>query len=175
MRMRKLGHGHGQSVLFCGPPEIHQKILENSEKANHGSIEVLDVLLWFMSETCTNARKFLPIWAKQGIGYQKRLEAWDNIGEFKTFPLDLLEKESKTLKEYYGHGPGNDGLDTLLETTKTRHHELTEIQKRCRMFDVNSLKGTHMLEEQERELSHEVERGRENQRLRLLIINFQKV
>lgn len=160
--MRKLGHG--QSVLFCGPPEIHQKILEVSEKTGHGSIEVRDVLLWSMVETCINARKFLPIWAKQGIGYQKRLEAWDNIERFETFPLDLLEQESKTLKEHYGHGPGNDGIDTLLERSKTRHHELAQIQKRCRMFDINSLKGTHMLEEQERELSHEVERERENQR-----------
>lgn len=159
MRMRKLGHG--QSVLFCGPPEIHQRIL--SGKTRNDSIEVRDVLLWSMSETCTSARRLLPIWAKQGISYQKRLEAWDSIQGLKTFPPDLLEKEAKTLEEHYGHCPENDALDTLLERSKTRHRQLGEIQEKCRMFDVSSLKGAHMLEEQERELSHEVERERENQ------------
>lgn len=162
MRMRKLGHG--QSILFCGPPEIHQKILELSKKCNGDSIEVRDVLLWSMSETCINARKLLPIWAKQGIGYQKRLDAWDNIEELKTFPPNLLEKEAKTLEEHYGYSSGSGGLDVLLETSKTRHRELLQIQEKCRMFRVESLKEAHMLEEQERELSHEVERERENQR-----------
>lgn len=161
MRMRKLGHG--QSVLFCGPPEIHEKIQKLSKNATH-PIGVRDVLLWSMSETCANARKLLPIWAKQGIGYQRRLEAWDNSEGLGAFPPSLLEKESKTLKEHYGHCSEKDGLNTLLETSKTRHDELAKIQDKCRLFDVNSLKGAHMLEEQERELSHEIERERENQR-----------
>lgn len=162
MRMRKLGHG--QSILFCGPPEIHQKILQLSEKGSDDSVEVRDVLLWSISETCINARKLLPIWAKQGIGYQKRLEAWGNIEELETFPPNLLEKEAKTLEEHYGYSSESGGLDTLLETSKTRHRELLEIQEKCRMFRVESLEKAHMLEEQERELSHEVERERENQR-----------
>lgn len=159
--MRKLGHG--QSVLFCGPPEIHQKILELSGKTG-GSIEVRDVLFWAISETCINARKLLPIWAKQGIGYQTRLEAWDNIEELKTFPPNLLEQEAKTLKNHYGNSSQSDGLDRLPETSKTRQRELGKIQEKCRMFNVKSLRGAHMLEEQERELSHEIERERENQR-----------
>lgn len=160
--MRKLGHG--QSILFCGPPEIHQKILQLSEKTSNDPIEVRDVLLWSISETCINARKLLPIWAKQGIGYQKRLEAWDNIEVLKEFPPNLLEKEAKTLEEHYGHSSESGGLDTILETSKTRHRELLEIMEKCRMFRVESLEEAHMLEEQERELSHEVERERENQR-----------
>lgn len=162
MRMRKLGHGH--SVLFCGPPEIHRKILTIAQKDNYDSIEVRDVLSWCMEETSINACKLLPIWAKQGVGYYKRSTAWSNISNLKRFPSDLLEREAKPLQEHYGfRSPTKNGLDTLPLGQSSRHHELLEIRKRCDDFGVKSFHGAHMLEEQERQLSHEAECERENQ------------
>lgn len=163
MRMRKLGNGH--SVLFCGPPEIHRKIFKLAQQDNRDSIKVRDVLYWCMEETCTNARKLLPIWAKQGIGYQKHHIAWDDINNGKKFPKGLLEKEAKTLQEHYGFQRSkDDNLDGYHPATRVRDAELARIKERCSDFGVKSFRGARMLEEQERELAHEVECERENQR-----------
>ena len=56
----------------CGPPEIDRIIRKISKAENHKEIEVL---YWPMEETITNARKILPIWVKQGVGYQKHINA----------------------------------------------------------------------------------------------------
>lgn len=162
MRMRKLGNGH--SVTFCGPPEIDRKILKIAQANNRENIEVRDVLYWCMEETCINARKLLPIWAKQGIGYQKHLKAWNEIGEGKRFPKGLLEKESKTLQEHYGFERSKDETISSYRQPGGNDTQLDKILDKCEDFGVKSFRGAKMLEEQERELAHEVECERENQR-----------
>lgn len=160
--MRKLGNGH--SVMFCGPPEIDRKIAKIAQANNRETIEVRDVLYWCMEETCINARKLLPIWAKQGIGYQKHLNAWNDIGEGKRFPNGLLEKESKTLQEHYGFERSSDETINSYRKLGSKDGELDKILDKCEDFGVKSFRGARMLEEQERELAHEVECERENQR-----------
>lgn len=160
--MRKLGNGH--SVMFCGPPEIDRKIAKIAQANNRETIEVRDVLYWCMEETCINARKLLPIWAKQGIGYQKHLNAWNDIGEGKRFPNGLLEKESKTLQEHYGFERSSDETINSYRKPGSKDGELDKILDKCEDFGVKSFRGARMLEEQERELAHEVECERENQR-----------
>lgn len=159
--MRKLGNGH--SVLFCGPPEIHRKILEIARNDERETIEVRDVLFWCMEETCNNARKLYPIWAKQGLGYEKHLKAWTDIGGGKRFPSDLLEKESKTLIEHYGFDRSKDETIDSYRKPDATDHERT-ILDTCKGLGVKTFRGARMLEEQERELAHEVECERVNQR-----------
>lgn len=117
-----------------------------------------------MEETCTNARKLLPIWAKQGIGYQKHLKAWNDIGEGKRFPKDLLEKESKTLQEHYGFERSRGETIDSYRKPGAKDGDLDKILDKCEEFGVKSFRGARMLEEQERELAHEAECERENQR-----------
>ena len=162
MRMRKLGNGH--SVMFCGPPEIDRKIMKIAQADNRETIQVRDVLRWSMEETVINTRKILPIWVKQGIGYQKHLNAWNDIGKVKGFPNGLLEKESKTLEEHYGFALANDESVDSYRKLETRRGELAKILDVCEEFGVRTFHGARMLEEQERELAHEVECERENQR-----------
>lgn len=164
MRMRKLGNGH--SVLFCGPPEIHRKILAVAQTDGRDDIKVRDVLFWCMDETCQNARKLFPIWAKQGISYQKHLKAGKEIGDGRSFPNDLLEKESKTLQAHYGFEKSKADTTEYYRQPGDRESELAKILNECEYFGVKSFTGARMLEEQERELAHEVECERVNQRPR---------
>jgi len=161
MRMRKLGNGH--SVMFCGPPEIDRMIMKIAEADNRTTIEVRDVLHWSMEETVVNTRKILPIWVKQGIAYQKHLRAWDDI-ESGGFPEGLLEKEAKSLQEHYGFALADEETVDAYRKLETRTGELDEILEKCKVFGVSTFRGARMLEEQERELAHEVESERENQR-----------
>jgi len=134
-----------------------------AEADNRKTIEVSDVLYWSMEETIINTRKILPIWVKQGIGYHNHLKARGEI-EGKGFPEGLLEKEAKTLQEHYGFAlAGEETVDSYRKLA-TDSGELEQILEKCREFGVSTFRGARMLEEQERELAHEVEAQRENQR-----------
>lgn len=150
--------------MFCGPPEIDRIISGFARADGRETINVRDVLFWCMEETCKNALKLLPIWAKQGINYQKHLKAWKDIGEGKGFPKGLLEKESKTLKQHYGFQRSKDETIDSYRNLRVKGGGLDKILSTCEYFGVDSLRGARMLEEQERELAHEAECERENQR-----------
>lgn len=162
MRMRKLGNGH--TVMFCGPPEIDRQIMAIAQENHRNTITVRDVLYWSMQETCHNARKLLPIWAKQGINYQTHLAAWNDIGEGKEFPEGLLETESKTLTQHYGFERLREETIDSYRKSGAKDSDLSKIVNQCQSLGVKSFRGARMLEEQERELAHEVECERENQR-----------
>lgn len=147
--------------MFCGPPEIDRKIMEIACAHGRRSIKVYDVLYWSMEETITNTKKLLPIWVKQGIGYQKRLKAYDGVEQ--RFPEGLLEQESKSLEEHYGFASADgESIDCI-----RRHAEATgdlkRILEKCQEFEMTEFGGATMQEEQERELAHEVECERENE------------
>lgn len=205
--------GHGQSVLFCAPPEIEREIerkvphyldLDSKEQwlrdfdtwlgdcaaavkslscapcwqdntvldakprssdvSNH--VQVSDVLHWCMVETCISNRNNIPIWAKQGISYQRRHLAYQDIQSFDVFPLLLREEEAKTLDERFGVRESSEDVlfgPVPLELER-KEKEMGEIRKMCALFDVKSLHGAHAQEEQERELSYEIELEQEVQR-----------
>ena len=62
MRMRKLGHG--QSVVFCAPPEVDRRIREGE---SIDSVKVIDVLSWVMSNTCIDIEHHIPHWVQRVI------------------------------------------------------------------------------------------------------------
>jgi hypothetical protein len=172
MRMRKLGHGH--SVLFCAPLEIQRK-LGKLARVDHSrkDIEVRDVILWCIDQTCVTYRKLVPVWAKQGVSYQKRFVAWTKLwkSSVKLFPQDVLEKEAKTLQEHYGFERSNTNKISGYHPAKQyRRIQFKQIEEKCSSVDVESFRGAPMLEEQEqeqeqeRELHHEIERDQDNQR-----------
>ncbi|MCJ1386870.1 hypothetical protein MMC17_009998 [Xylographa soralifera] len=174
MRMRKLGKG--QSVVFCAPVEIERRILHCSSKITGDRIEVADVLLWSISETVISTKKCVPLWATQGIRYQRRHVAWSQMshsGSGDKCALDvsksLLEPEAQTLQDRYGLGSRRSEEQILLHNTKDeslseRKAELDAIRAKCRDFELATLDDASLREEQERELSPENEEERQVER-----------
>lgn len=146
-------------MIFCAPPEIHQKILKCASKPPTAPVEVSDVLKWSMQETCANTRKLVPIWAKQGISYQRRHVAWQNSRDTGQLKLAMLEPEAQTLEERFGlRLPDKQSFFAPGPASEPRHVELCLIKENCRKFKITSLREAQAQEEQERELAHEVER-----------------
>jgi len=171
MRMRKLGEG--QSVAFCSSTEIQSKIREHTNKPGNTRIEVSDVLEWCIANTCTYSRKSIPLWATQGLRYQRRhvicsQRLIDKNGEVSDHLVECLpEKEAQSLQERYGnatlqlegqHLLENSGQEDLL---KGRERQAREIRAKCEEFDISSFKMANLYEEQERELSPENEREKQ--------------
>ncbi|KAF6789323.1 hypothetical protein CMUS01_16344, partial [Colletotrichum musicola] len=164
MRMRKLGKG--QSVTFCVPDEIQQKIRSRSKETG-GEIAVLDILVWAISETFTDLRRGIWLWANQGRRHQEHSILWKEAQESGTTELDtayaarFLEEEAQTLESRYKPKPfvevkteENSGL-----TTRTSPDPITE-----RLLELEGLDQDSATFHEERELSPEMEQEREIQR-----------
>ncbi|GKU07943.1 unnamed protein product [Fusarium langsethiae] len=168
MRMRKLGKG--QTVVFCIPREIEQKILQLLGQESSGSynITVFDVLCWAIEETSQNMRRELPLWFTQGIRFCQQRSLWNEIeacsdcnsrsecaGQFK-------EDEAQSLDQRYHPQQAHPGVSSCLD-----HIEpctAAEFQKRCQEFGLTELPTSSLQEEQERELSPETEHERQVER-----------
>ncbi|KAF8450068.1 hypothetical protein BDZ91DRAFT_802874 [Kalaharituber pfeilii] len=166
MRMRKLGQG--QSVHFFAPPAVHSKLLVHSGKEGGAHIETIDIISWVMHETCTQTERSVALWASQGIGHQIREHAWS---KYKASNLDgdMLAKEweepeSRTLEYMYGiSNQQRESVKHIIATKlqepdlQPRYEQLNIINARCEEYQVVSLHGVAMQEEQEGEVAHEVE------------------
>jgi hypothetical protein len=69
MRMRKLGKG--QSLVFCVPDEIRVKIIECTRKPQDSTLEVADIVRWAISESMSDLKRNMPLWASQGRRFNK--------------------------------------------------------------------------------------------------------
>ena len=173
MRMRQLGYG--QSVRFFAPPEVHNKLLERTGKKDGDDIKTNDIIEWVIHETCSQTQRSIPLWANQGIGHQARQRAWDRYFVFVNDDSNLSaawqQPESQTLEEMYGVSDKqkysiarviNEQL--TCPSLTSRHPQLKSIQQRCKEFEVTSLQEVSVQEEQEREVSNEVEREQQVER-----------
>ena len=159
--MRKLGKG--QSLVFCIPDEIQAKILQLKEVTEPSSVEVLDVLCWSISETFHDHRRSMPLWAMQGrrfINQQKIWEAARRDGCLE-LPKDMaeqfLEDELQSLDHRYR--PRTNGGER--SDWEVQDERVDRILERCREFNISGSKTAALEEEQERELSPEIEEERE--------------
>ncbi|KAG1835975.1 hypothetical protein DFJ58DRAFT_670109, partial [Suillus subalutaceus] len=73
MRMRKLGNG--QSVMFFAPAEVDRSIRSAIEKADTDSVDVSDILLWAMFETCNDIEMCTLSWIQQRSDFNTRHSA----------------------------------------------------------------------------------------------------
>ena len=165
MRMRKLGKG--QSVIFCIPEEIQIKILEHTSKLRSTDIEVSDVLIWAIVETWADMRRSMPLWATQGRRYESHKAYLKNgadttVKQAKAF----LENEAQSLEDRYQPRPTPKGFEAnaAKDQNPTTNKNIWEIFQRCRDFDATSFDTATLQEEQERELSPEIEEERQVQR-----------
>ncbi|CAL1705838.1 unnamed protein product [Somion occarium] len=158
MRMRKLGHG--QSVMFCAPPEVDRRIREVNELQHDVPIEVANILRWTIQETLADIEHHLPQWAQQGLDHAERVfarEEYSMTGDVATLRDAWVQKEAKSLEELYGR---------KTSTSNTEHpaFQNTVIGEHLRSLGVTSLSNSGMSEEQEREVSQELEQEREVER-----------
>lgn len=157
--MRKLGRG--QSVTFAAPPEIDTEIRAASPTPlqTGDAVNALDVLRWAMLKTCNDLEHHVSHWAQQGIDYARRSNAqrrWKKQRDVSILEEGWVTPEARTLEEMYG---------VLSPTDASRDRSLTQlafdvpnIRDRLQFLGIQKLKDPSMDEEQEREVSHEVER-----------------
>ncbi|KAK3671303.1 hypothetical protein LTR78_008763 [Recurvomyces mirabilis] len=142
MRMRKLGKG--QSVVFCLSQEMQVKIAEQTSKSA-SELAVSDILLFSMFETHTDARRSIPLWAVQGERFIRQDKLWRDACVDKKTSLTkshaekFLEQEAQTINDRY--------RPHLTPTISDLHFTSSTLQ-----------------EEQERELSPEIEQERQVQK-----------
>ncbi|KAF8326320.1 uncharacterized protein EI90DRAFT_3156603 [Cantharellus anzutake] len=166
MRMRRLGQG--QSVIFLAPPDVDRAIRKVSAKEDGERITAYDVLSWSISETCASLQRHSCHWREQGIHYIDRRCAWEEFWSSGASEASKLERywlqpESKSLEEMYEASPSSEQLER-----EPPHHpgaDCREIEQRSRVFlSPTDNEVVRMEEEQEREVTHELERERQIER-----------
>ncbi|KAF2490220.1 hypothetical protein BU16DRAFT_470287 [Lophium mytilinum] len=159
MRMRELGKG--QSVVMCASEEVEKRIRDTCRIDAAGHVNVSHVLEWCIDNTCTQIRKEIPLWAKQG---QRYLDQQSTLLRMDTdikdsLPLnvaeELLEAEAQDLETRYGAKPQSLLPDFVFSSgeggSRSRSTKLNDIIARCYRFNINSSSGTTLGDEQERE------------------------
>ncbi|KAG8964182.1 hypothetical protein FRC03_002126 [Tulasnella sp. 419] len=155
MRMRKLGYG--QSVMFFSPSDIDAKIRESAGLCDNDNVQVKDILLWAMQQSCREVAHWISRWAEQGIDHKRRREAWI---EFKESPdtcgddllkLAWIQTENWALDEMYAsaHAKPIAGFHRL------QHYP--DILERYQRWVSSSNSDTRAEEEDEREVVMERE------------------
>ncbi|KAL0573927.1 hypothetical protein V5O48_008024 [Marasmius crinis-equi] len=188
MRMRKLGFG--QSVIFFAPSEVDRAIRNGRPARNTGAVRgavpfnypvhTEDILRWAIFETCKDIMKHLPHWAEQGWDYKRRREAWDSFSqetiaaraasenETITPNTDVLNSvwvrdEARSLERMYGVRTSTDvgGADADM---REAIFAIPELKERLVALGVKETDDSGVDEEQEREVSHEIEQETEIER-----------
>lgn len=167
MRMRKLGKG--QTVVFCISQEIQAKIMEYRDFEVRGSdITVEDVILWSISETHVELRRSMPLWTVQGERFYRQNKLWQEACKNECTSLSkehaekFQEKEAQSLDDRFRPRQGQSQAPFL---TNTSDPDLRRIAERCKQFDGLQFNGSTLQEEQERELSPEIEQERQVQKV----------
>ena len=166
MRMRKLGKG--QSVVFCVPEEIKTKILQHTSKRDDATIEVADVLSWAIFETCADLRRSMPLWGAQGRRFEDQKLLWavgrsENGLDFSKDEAEkFLEEEAQSLDHRYR--PHAASVTPQLSGWDVKNKNISRIIGRCLEFESLNFNSATLQEEQERELSPEIEQERQVER-----------
>ncbi|KAI0069769.1 hypothetical protein K474DRAFT_1777156 [Panus rudis PR-1116 ss-1] len=161
MRMRQLGHGH--SVMFFASGEVDAQIRAISDVPMDSTPGILQVLDWAIHVTLQQIEQQIPHWAQQGTDYHTRNSARIDVEDNCIDLDDLTEKwrqvESRTLEDMYGYP--STGL-TVLDGAR----DIAEMRERLDQLGVSSIphKAGQMDEEQEREVTHELELERDIER-----------
>ncbi|EKJ69179.1 hypothetical protein FPSE_10644 [Fusarium pseudograminearum CS3096] len=160
MRMRKLGKG--QSVEFCIPREIEQKIISLTGRVQTTpcSLTVSDVLCWAISETCQSLRREVLLWLTQGVRFDHQRHLWDELNTSDNHRSRLAsaqsfkEEEALSLDRRYNPQQSHPDISSL-DRFGSRYGAM--MYELCQQFGLSELRTSSLQEEQERELSPEAE------------------
>lgn len=132
-------------------------------------MSVADVLRWAVSETYAEIRQDIPLWAEQGVRFVRHEQLWSSIctaglaNITGTQASEFLEPEAQSLNDRYRPRLQPDSATrptwTPLDDTKA-----AQIWERCESFQDLSFRDSRLQEEQERELSPEIQQERQVQR-----------
>lgn len=165
MRMRKLGKG--QTVVFCVSQEIQAKIMERTAATRSSDITVANVILWSISETHVETRRSMPLWAVQGERFFAQDKLWKQARQSgrtvlsKEHAEKFQEKEAQSLDDRFRP---RQAQSQDLHLANTSDADLDRIAERCQQFDGLQFNSSTLQEEQERELSPEIEQQRQVQK-----------
>ncbi|CAK4034215.1 Hypothetical predicted protein [Lecanosticta acicola] len=168
MRMRQLGQG--QSVVLCVSNEIRSKILACTNKHPETAIEVIDVLHWAIAESFAWLRRSIALWTTQGHRFVLQESLWRDVcigGKDSTAltpgqAQKFLEPEARSISFRYRPGRAFEDQLKKLEDQVAQFAEPTQSRLRsvidhCKRFGRAEQGSRRLQEEQERELSPEVE------------------
>lgn len=165
MRLRKLGKG--QTVVFCISQEIQAKIMERTATPLSSDITVADVILWSISETHVEIRRSMPLWAVQGERFFLQDKLWKQVCQDRRTLLskehaeNFQEKEAQSLHDRFRPCQVHS---QPLHLANNSDVNLLRIAERCQQFDELQFNSSTLQEEQERELSPEIEQERQVQK-----------
>jgi hypothetical protein len=166
MRMRKLGKG--QSIVFYISEEIQNKILSTTISTDPRTLNVSDVLIWSIHETYKDLRASVPLWATQGSRFERQKHIWETARTEDSYEItedlakNFLEDEAVSLDTRYRPRGGEEAGDVIPHTIASSRRK--ELLDRCAKFDCHKFGSATMQEEQERELSPEIEQERQIER-----------
>ncbi|KAH8801966.1 hypothetical protein DL96DRAFT_1475929 [Flagelloscypha sp. PMI_526] len=152
MRMRQLASG--QTLVFFAPPEVDNAIRIASNKTMNDLITVEDVVMWAMLETCRDIEHNAPVWAIQGLDYQQRrnaLDAYKSRENLASLRETWLQPETKSLHDMFHPEVQDERLH--------RAFDIPALEKNLTRLGIthHTIHSSNMDEEQEREVTHEVE------------------
>lgn len=159
------GLGKGQSVIFCVPPDVETKIRTQQTTDSVAELTVASILEWAISETWRDASRNMPVWAMQGRRYKEHEKLWAPFrGDVAAHMLEsdakkFLEDEAQSLESRYRPSPKK-----VKVTAGINGDNPDLIEQRCRDFGDMDHRPAALQEEQERELSPEIERERQVQK-----------
>jgi hypothetical protein len=116
-----------------------------------------------MLETCADIEHHIPHWAQQGVDFHRRSQAYARYlkdGKVKALADGWLAPESRSLAQLYG-STSEEETDWMLSLKAS---EIPELNARLKELEVGALADSRMDEEQEREVSHEMEREQQVER-----------
>ncbi|KAL8989104.1 MAG: hypothetical protein Q9177_001935 [Variospora cf. flavescens] len=167
MRLRQLGHG--QSLMFVAPPEVHQDIVNAASTAE---LNGLDVIKWALEQSCLQIQRNQPLRVTQGLHYFERLEIMDEINDClrttaqtdgSSLPTDVIsdvvEFEAQSLHDLYApeHMREKDESGLITRSRSNSDKPVQDLLKIWDQIDLRASKGAKIHEEHEREVAHEVE------------------
>lgn len=161
--MRQLGKG--QNIVFLVNDEIRRKIQECIHKEEDSEITLPDVLRWTIHETHLDIRRNMSLWAKQGRNFVRQSTMWHDLAKSGPWPSAeasrFLEPEARSLESRYRPHKYRDGDE---EEHIVDHLELESIASRLRQCLCSGEIEEVLEEEQEKELSPEMQEERQIQR-----------
>ncbi|KAK3669652.1 hypothetical protein LTR78_010469 [Recurvomyces mirabilis] len=165
MRMRQLGKG--QTLAFCVPDEVRLEMEEMMAAVPNTSLGVEEILKWAIMETQSDIRRSTPLWAVQGRRFLTHEKIWGkaikscDTSEDVSLMSELLEDEARSMKIRYGIDRSSNDASHL---DRSKSPAMKAIATRCAEFEGLSFRSSSLHEEQERELSPEIEQERQIQR-----------
>ena len=163
MRLRKLGHG--QSIMFLAPPEVHQSILKVVKKVHGTKLDVSDVVEWSLEQSCRNIEQCQSLWVAQGLSHYERrgkMEKFQNeCSPFNTTENTIdnfKEKEEQSLSDLYAPASMKTAQPSLIERSRgSANRNVQRLLEVWEELDPDVFNNASAQEEQEKELAHEIE------------------